>query len=172
MVLAISRPWRHPKTGTYWYRRRVPKELQLLLGRTEEKATLRTKEPAIARVRYLVKAMEVEKRWARLRAGEAALASAPVFGEFRFTHVRDERGAFDARPAADIPSSDPIAKEPILPIAMAGVAVPWRPVFEAYASEARLAPSTVKRWSGVMDTLENDLGTDDLAAVTPEFLLG
>jgi len=68
MVLAMARPWRHPKTGMYWFRRRVPKDLRFLLGRNEERKTLGTKEPGLARTRYLEKAAEVEARWARLRS--------------------------------------------------------------------------------------------------------
>ena len=44
--------------------------------------------------------------------------------------------------------------------------VPWRPTFEAYAAEAKLAPSTIKRWVGVLTALEEAIATDDLALVT------
>lgn len=40
MALAMSGPWKHPKTGIYWFRKRVPKELRALLGKTEEKQSL------------------------------------------------------------------------------------------------------------------------------------
>lgn len=68
MVLPLSRPWRHPKSGVYWYRRRVPKDLQPLLRRSELKESLGTKDPVLARVRFLRKACEVEDCWSNLRS--------------------------------------------------------------------------------------------------------
>lgn len=161
MILPTARPWRHPKTGTYWFRRRIPKDLQLLLGRSEEKASLRTKDPASARVLHLEKCCEVEKRWARLRAGGAALAQ--VTEPAATTEPAKESG----RPnrSFEPEATMPVGRTPERRI------VPWRPVFAAYAAEARLAPSTIKRWSGVMAALEERLGTDDLAEVTGEALL-
>ncbi|MGZ3360672.1 MAG: site-specific integrase [Xanthobacteraceae bacterium] len=44
--------------------------------------------------------------------------------------------------------------------------MPLRPIFESYAKEAELAPSTVKRWSPVVDRLVAHLGHDDVAAIT------
>ncbi len=41
MALALVWPWRHPKTGTYWFRRRVPKELLLLVGRSQERKSMK-----------------------------------------------------------------------------------------------------------------------------------
>ena len=28
MALAVARPWKHPKTGIYWLRKRVPDDLR------------------------------------------------------------------------------------------------------------------------------------------------
>lgn len=77
MPMSFARPWRHPKTGMYWFRRRVPKELQPLLGRCEERRTLGTKEPALAGTRYLQAAAEVDDRWDVLRRTLAALEGVP-----------------------------------------------------------------------------------------------
>jgi hypothetical protein len=41
MALAMSRPWKHPKTGVYWLRKRIPNALQPLVGKREEKRSLR-----------------------------------------------------------------------------------------------------------------------------------
>jgi hypothetical protein len=40
MALAMSRAWKHPKTGIHWFRKRVPGELGALIGKTEEKQSL------------------------------------------------------------------------------------------------------------------------------------
>ena len=49
MTLMSARPWKHPKTGVYWYRRRIPADLIDIVGRGEEKFSLRTKDPAEAK---------------------------------------------------------------------------------------------------------------------------
>src|SRR5690349_14189393 len=52
MVLAMARPWKHPKTGVYWYRKVVPAHLRAAIGKTEIKRSLRTKDPEKAKHRY------------------------------------------------------------------------------------------------------------------------
>ena len=69
MVLAMSRPWPHPKTGVFWFRKRVPGDLLALVGKREEKASLRTKDVGEAKRRHAAHAALVEARWANLRFG-------------------------------------------------------------------------------------------------------
>lgn len=45
MVLAMSRPVKHRKTGVYWFRKRVPADIAVLTGRKEVNKTLGTKDP-------------------------------------------------------------------------------------------------------------------------------
>ena len=74
MALAMSRPWKHPKTGVYWLRKRVPDDLRALVGKREEKRSLKTRDPAEAK-RLLVQALgELETQWANLRAGPRTLS--------------------------------------------------------------------------------------------------
>jgi hypothetical protein len=35
MVLGMSRPWKHPKTGVYWFRKAVPEAMRQLVGLVE-----------------------------------------------------------------------------------------------------------------------------------------
>ena len=49
MVLAMTRPYQHSKTGTYWIRKAVPAALRATVGKRELKVSLRTKDPATAR---------------------------------------------------------------------------------------------------------------------------
>lgn len=67
MALAMSRPWKHPTTGIYWLRKRVPDELRAIVGKREEKLSLRTRDPAEAKQRHLKVLAEIETRWANLR---------------------------------------------------------------------------------------------------------
>jgi integrase len=73
MPLAMSRPWKHPKTGIYQLRKAVPDELRKLVGKREEKVSLQTRDPAEAKVRHAKALAELEARWANLRAGPKAL---------------------------------------------------------------------------------------------------
>ena len=68
MVLAMARPWKHPKTGIYWIRKRVPEDLRAQLGKREEKLTLKTRDPAAAKRLHAKALAELEQRWSNLRA--------------------------------------------------------------------------------------------------------
>ncbi|NJL08780.1 MAG: hypothetical protein HC900_11385, partial [Methylacidiphilales bacterium] len=68
MALPMARPWKHPKTGVYWFRKAVPAHLRKLVGKREEKVSLETKDPGRAKLLHMQKAVEVEERWARLAA--------------------------------------------------------------------------------------------------------
>jgi len=73
MILMTANPWKHPASGLYWFRRRVPEELRVLVGKREERFSLGTREPAEAKRRHALKAAEVEQRWANLRLGPQKL---------------------------------------------------------------------------------------------------
>jgi len=69
MGLKMATPFRHPQSGIFWYRRRVPADLIQLVGRKEEEVSLRTRDPGEARAATIRVAGEVEARWANLRVG-------------------------------------------------------------------------------------------------------
>jgi hypothetical protein len=71
VVLQMSRPWRHPRTGMYWFRKAIPDDLRPILGKREEKFSLRTKNPGEAQALHARRAAEIAEKWARLR-GHAA----------------------------------------------------------------------------------------------------
>lgn len=68
MVLAMSRPFKHPKTGVYYFRKAVPDDLRAVLGKREVKISLKTKDPAEAKARHTKVAAEVENQWKAFRA--------------------------------------------------------------------------------------------------------
>jgi integrase len=74
MGLRMATPWRHPSSGIYWLRRRIPSDLVALAGKREEKISLRTRDPAEAKAAYVQAAAEVETRWANLRQGVQTLS--------------------------------------------------------------------------------------------------
>lgn len=73
MPLAMARPVRHPKTGVFQFRKRVPAALVPLVGKREEKRSLGTKDPHEAKRLHARASAEVERKWANLRAGAVRL---------------------------------------------------------------------------------------------------
>lgn len=52
MVLRMASSWKHPKTGVYYFRRRVPADLVDLIGKHEIKRSLKTKDCSDAKRRF------------------------------------------------------------------------------------------------------------------------
>ncbi|MCJ2112244.1 site-specific integrase [Methylobacterium sp. E-025] len=73
MVLGMSRPWKHPKTGVYYLRKRVPADLRNVVGTEVVKITLGTKDPTVAKALHLKTLTDLESRWANLRLGAQTL---------------------------------------------------------------------------------------------------
>ena len=92
----MSSPWKHPKTGMYWIRRRVPAHLVELVGRSEEKQSLRTKDPAEAKRAFSMAMATIEERWANLERGAHTLTAreavnlARVFYDGMVDEFRDQ----------------------------------------------------------------------------------
>lgn len=74
MTLSMTRPWKHPDSGYYWFRKRVPDDLRNLLGKREERFSLGTRDPAEAKRLHALKLAEVEERWSNLRSGQRPLS--------------------------------------------------------------------------------------------------
>ena len=49
MAVAMTRPWKHRKSGIYWLRRRVPDDSLAAVGKRAEKFSLITRDPAEAK---------------------------------------------------------------------------------------------------------------------------
>lgn len=74
MTLAMTRPWKHPDSGYYWFRKRVPDDLRDLVGKREERFSLGTRDPSEAKRLHALKLAEVEERWTNLRVGQRPLS--------------------------------------------------------------------------------------------------
>ncbi len=77
MALRMASPWKHPKTGVYWFRRRVPDALRPFVGKTILQRTLDTKIPAEAKGRFLTVAAQIDREWARLAMAAETQAPPP-----------------------------------------------------------------------------------------------
>lgn len=91
MVLTMARPWRHPKTGIFWFRRAVPPRLRSQIGKREEKRSLGTRDPILARHRHMEVAAEVNRQWGALERGPVEISHKTMFalaGEFYRTQIK------------------------------------------------------------------------------------
>jgi hypothetical protein len=79
MVLAMSRPWKHPKTGIYWLRKGVPDDLRAAVGKREEKFSLKTRNPDEAKRLHAQALIEIEQRWSNLRAPVRKLDNSELY---------------------------------------------------------------------------------------------
>lgn len=98
MPLPMARPWKHPLTGIYWLRRRVPDALRPLLGKQEVRQTLGTRDPVEAKQRHADALAKLERQWASLRRGvgtltehEAHALASPVEAWFIEQHAANPR---------------------------------------------------------------------------------
>jgi integrase len=56
-------PWKHPRSGKFWLRRRVPAHLVAYLGRREIKFSLGTSDPQLAKIRCQEENAKLERVW-------------------------------------------------------------------------------------------------------------
>jgi hypothetical protein len=78
MTLSMTRPQKHPDSGYYWFRKRVPDDLRDLVGKREERFSLGTRDPSEAKRLHALKLAEVEERWANLRVGQRPLSPGDI----------------------------------------------------------------------------------------------
>ena len=88
MTLTMARPWKHPKTGLYWLRKRVPDALRAKVGRREIRRSLGTRDPAEAKLRQAQALAALETQWQNLRAGPQKLTEQQAHELARSVHDR------------------------------------------------------------------------------------
>jgi integrase len=160
MVCALGTPKRHPESGIYQFRKRVPERLRESVGKREIKFSLHTRDPDVARLRNLEAMIQFERQWSGV---DLVALDRPLL------HLQCKSVPSTLPAAPEHETSEPIADLPPL----TSVATRWESVvttlsaiFDAYADEGQLAPSTVKRWSPVIGQLAAHLGHDDPSRVT------
>jgi hypothetical protein len=163
MVQALGTPKRHPESGIYLFRKRVPERLKESVGKSEIKFSLQTRDPILARIRNLEETARLERTW-------SGIDTATLEDEGRPGARFDCKSASGSLTPADVEPLPAPAPPSSVGSAAAGTppkpAVPLRPIFKSYAKEAELAPSTVKRWTPVLERLIGHLGHDDAGAIT------
>jgi integrase len=148
-------PWRHPKTGVYWLRVRVPTDVQAQFGTKEAKRSLRTKDPEEAKLRLPTKLQELQAEWQRLREGPVTLTPREISGLVG-EHYREaaalggeaeDGGAWSALEEASKRGS----KGP------AAAARWWGPTIDVLAAKAGLVPDEDSRLRLAQALYEADL---------------
>ena len=78
--LPMARPFKHPKTGVYWLRLRVPPDIKSSKGKNEVKRSLGTKDPDIAKARFPEALKAVQEEFRRHREGPITLSPREISG--------------------------------------------------------------------------------------------
>jgi hypothetical protein len=80
MALKMAQPWKHPRTGVYWFRKAVPIALRHKIGKREILVSLKTKDPKEARAHFVRIAAEVQERWDALAVERPPLTKKQIAG--------------------------------------------------------------------------------------------
>ncbi|MBX9647680.1 MAG: site-specific integrase [Xanthobacteraceae bacterium] len=83
MTLSMASPQKHPESGFYWFRKRVPEDLRAIIGKREERFSLQTRDPVEAKRLHALKLVEIDERWSNLRRGQRKLSSDEIAQEAR-----------------------------------------------------------------------------------------
>lgn len=76
MVLQMTRPWKHPDSGIFYFRKRVPDAFRPRIKKAIVKVSLNTRDPAEAKRRHAEMALAVAEEWAAMmRAPEPPKAA-------------------------------------------------------------------------------------------------
>ena len=78
MALQMARPYKHPKTGVYYFRQRVPTDLRTLLGDKIVSRSLLTKDPELAKLRNVGEFQKQAMIWERHRKRPEPLPHAQI----------------------------------------------------------------------------------------------
>lgn len=172
MVLMTARPFKHPRTGVYYFRRVVPRDIRPLVGKREDKRTLGTKDPVEARKLHADVAAMVEREWSLLRSSHVTLGgeSATIVARPAFKTVSE--GGHRPSPAP-VGCADMIPQT--APEASAGSAIgsggkTLTALTEGWWREAKVAgtaEATRVKYARAMTRLGRFLSHDDASKVTP-----
>ncbi|MBC9880876.1 hypothetical protein G8O24_26470 [Bradyrhizobium sp. INPA01-394B] len=160
MARALAMPRRHPESGIFFLRKRVPERFKAQVGKCEIKVSLHTRDAALARIRNLEVMLHIERQWAQFDG----IALNQDGGVVAYAQIKGYGGPA-AKPDAPIESLKPkrpqkaatLAERPRLRLV---------DLYKSYIKEAELAPSSVKRWTPVMGRLVSHLGHDDARAIS------
>jgi hypothetical protein len=112
----------------------------------------------VARIRNLEEMVRLERAWSGIDGTLVDSLHRPV-AHFECKSTVESMVVAAVEPASE--RLDPPSVDRSVEAGPPKAAVPLRSIFDSYAKEAERAPSTVKRWSPVVDRLIVHLGHDD-----------
>ena len=69
MAMRMLTPWKNPRSENLWFRRRVPANLVVFMGRREIKFSLGTSDSELAKLRCQEENVKLERMWHELLNG-------------------------------------------------------------------------------------------------------
>ncbi|MBR1069425.1 integrase [Bradyrhizobium japonicum] len=161
MVHAFGTPKRHPQSGVFFLRKRVPDRLRKAVGKREIKISLRTRDPDVARIRHLEQLLRIEHCFAQFDGVVVRPDGSPA----AYLEIKVGTGSVPPLALPDRPSPPPATvPERPAPVSLIGL-------FESYAEEAQLSPATIKRWAPLIARFTVHLGHDDARAVRDDVIV-
>jgi integrase len=159
MVHAAGTPKRHPESGIFFLRKRVPDRLRALVGKREIKISLRTRDLEVARIRNLEVLLRIAREWAQFD-GVVVDQEGNVTG---YVEVKATLGS-SVRPVIHAKEA-PRQRPENFTVPPKRHDLPLRRLFDSYAEEAQLSPATVKRWAPLIERFTGHLGHGDARAI-------
>ncbi|MFQ6573202.1 DUF6538 domain-containing protein [Pseudomonas sp. UM16] len=78
----IAQPFRPPDSGIYYLRRRVPDDIRQVIGKTEIRRSLNTRNHQQAKAAFVIAYAESERFFQQMRSGHSGLIASPRFDPF------------------------------------------------------------------------------------------
>jgi integrase len=78
----IAQPFRHPDSGIYYLRRRVPDDIRQVIGKTEIRRSLNTRNHQQAKAAFAIAYAESERFFQQVRSDNSSLLPAPRSSSF------------------------------------------------------------------------------------------
>ncbi|MDF0730193.1 site-specific integrase [Pseudomonas entomophila] len=144
----IAQPFRHPDSGIYYLRRRVPEDLRAIIGKTEIRRSLNTRNHHQAKAAFAVAYAESERLFSDARSGLCtAIAEPPILAPTLPTQ------AASPAPVAHIKLSEALERY-VLSVSLSG------------RSEYVSRRHTVD-YSRAVNRFIKDMGDNPIAAIQP-----
>ena len=97
MPLVMPSPTKHPDSGMYYFRVRVPAGIKAPVGKRTIKESLHKKDAAEAQVLFTERSARANKEWAAQRAGPQRLTLRQIVALARISTPIDGAGEFAMR---------------------------------------------------------------------------
>lgn len=160
----IAQPFRHPDSGIYYLRRRVPDDIRSVIGKTEIRRSLRTRDHRQAKAAFVEAYAESERLFQQARQGD-------IQG-LRTAH---ETVASDGEACLPLPSQHaPAVARASVPARQAVTAPKLSQVFQRYAESLALSgrPEYVHRrhlvdYGRAVERFNNAIGDLSITSIGP-----